>query len=1078
MPIKLHISLLTAKLTAKSTARYKPGLSWLNQLSALALLSALPYTAHSVVTDYSGAPIFKQGYVAARNVVQGPSGQPVYAEIDAYGDVISEIGEAVGTYENAEVMSAAVYLQTFTRYTALIAQYPSYRLSANGKRLYQLDPYGNDVQPALLTSKVNLNLPQDPRVSESTSAVLLSAAGNVLFASNYNIAFRVAMFGLDNGSGGISDAGPGNDKDIIRSPGDQLLGPMTGSMVGYNTYTQFGGIVSETGRYIIEGRIAPCPGFSYTFNGFVFLDLYYRSFNPRAKQPMQSWGMMQSTLDTCTGYSALGALGGNNAQVADNILLEDAFAFEFNNNFIVDLLMITGRGNQLSNRSQGGGSIGIGPTTEYTYTAPSFNKTTQENLDLDGDGITDTQVLVTQDDLETTNPELAVAVAVYLGGDPKQIDPVTNKVINEDLRRQLDIDPDLSHQGLLSQISAADLVDTDILTYRESTGERYSERNKLQGNALTGIGEGGSFSAGIEANGTIYFNTPVLWTSLSTYLGESTFNSPTGSARTYQAASGTSTGASNPNAWKDALRPGEYLNTYFINRRSGYLGMSRVQIDSNANQVLLGTQSPQAELLPPNLKIRVERRSNVEAGITRGETREQLVGFEGSGLTSDTLLVITTEWYAEDGSPLPDDLPGYTARLAKVVKSSGLDRLDDAAPGNFVSQFAITPGTHTKTIYIPEDNKPEHFYIHISGQPTQELADFAPSGQQGILGERPANYVPFKVAVYDEKLTNAARKLARESNADPADVKPIYQWVYRPEMQFSVFDFEMKNIFREGADGERFNYITDLANPVIGSGDTIDVLLSLLEPPFDALTQFGPDRELILAIGEYEIALQPGENQTLILFNELVHFDLLNPEDYLTISLYQNSDSSNVLWEFAFRTLDADVDSDNDDGLLRPDRSPAEELVEAKAGMPGKILSINTDDTDGDGVPDYADFDIGEGFAQFIVEVPNTVDPAITTITFTYNASSPLAITQQTNNGVTEYIPDVGYLRLWTRNGDQARDPNSLTDNGDYLQSGKAYALNQFTIDPDSSEIVLYVEAVRESDTVDNTSVSIELIEN
>ncbi|VAW59902.1 hypothetical protein MNBD_GAMMA08-14 [hydrothermal vent metagenome] len=293
----------------------------------------------------------------------------------------------------------------------------------------------------------------------------------------------------------------------------------------------------------------------------------------------------------------------------------------------------------------------------------------------------------------------------------------------------------------------------------------------------------------------------------------------------------------------------------------------------------------------------------------------------------------------------------------------------------------------------------------------------------------------------------------------------------------SLFDFEVKNIFREGEDGKRFDYIIDLTNPVIGSGDTIDILFSLLDPQFNALSPFGPDRDLILTIGEYELDLNAGENQTRILFSELVHFDLLNPEDYLTISLYQNSDSENVLWEFAFRTLDADVDSDNNNGLRRPDRSLAEERIESEAGQPGKILSINTDDTDNDGIPDYADFDIGKGFAQFIVEVPNTVDPATTTITFTYSSSSPLAITQQTNNGITEYIPDKGYLRLWLRNGDQVRNPNSLTDNGDYVQSGQPYALNQFSINK-KSEIFLYMEAVNETDTPDDMKINIDLIDN
>lgn len=62
----------------------------------------------------------------------------------------------------------------------------------------------------------------------------------------------------------------------------------------------------------------------------------------------------------------------------------------------------------------------------------------------------------------------------------------------------------------------------------------------------------------------------------------------------------------------------------------------------------------------------------VDIGMTAGEDREYLIGFEGSGLTADKIIAITTEWYDWEGRPLPADLPGYTGRLAKVVKENVL----------------------------------------------------------------------------------------------------------------------------------------------------------------------------------------------------------------------------------------------------------------------------------------------------------------------------------------------------------------------------------------------------------------------
>ena len=981
--------------------------------------------------------------------------------------VHQEIAEAVGEYDSAQVVSGDFYRAAFLRLEQLQDQYVEDTvITADGKKLTQIST-GSTLY---VSSKINLSLPDSIIINdEKYTSVLLNAAGSVLFKSLHNIAFRVAMFQLKDGS----DAGIAHDRAIIRSTGDKLIGPMTGSVVGYSYYDGWRAPVGPSGRYSIQTRIPPCPGFSYTMHSFVYVDLYYLSFNPRKDQPMVSWGLMQNTSDTCTGYGASGISNGIdslNAVVADSILFNSAANVDYNHNFIVDLLLITSDGSRLY--SLDGTDIPLSDSTTYAlnpsnYTPINYNVLdTTANLDLDGDGVTDTQVAIKDVNGDT------VQIAVYLNDRPAELDPDTGEPINYDLLRQPDhqasqqnsdggdIPLALQHQGLLSQISEADLLDTDILTYRASNDERISERGKLSPNALDSVNDSRLFGAGLNPDGSLYFNTPVLWTNLSAYLGERLFASPETRRpeREYSDAVNLVDENRYPNVWRDQLRPGEMIDTYLINRSSGYIGKSRTQIESNSGQALLGTFSPPAALLPPNLKIRVERRHKVQSGITQGEERNQLVGFEGSGLTTDTMLVITTEWYDQDGSPLPKDLPGYTARLAKVVSNKQLQAVGQLTEqnenndtiektGNQVAHFSIEPGTHTKTIFIPTDNRPEHFYLHVSGQPITGQADFSPSGQAGILGERPAKYVPFKVAVYDEAKTLADKAAARADDAlDVEDVKPTYNWVYRPEMQFSVFDFEMKNIHRDGENGENFNYIIDLSNPVIGSGDTIDILYSLLEPEFDALTQLGTDRELILAIGEYEIALQAGENQTQILFAELEHFDLLNPEDYLTISLYQNSDSANVLWEFAFRTLDADVDSDNNNGLERPDRSTAEERIESDIGQPGKILSVNTDDTDNDGVPNFADFDAGVRFAQFIIEVPNSVDRTTATITFTYSASSPSAVTQQTNNGITEYIPDVGHLRLWLRNGDQVRDSNSLTDSGDYLQSGQAYPLNMFVI--------------------------------
>ena len=229
--------------------------------------------------------------------------------------------------------------------------------------------------------------------------------------------------------------------------------------------------------------------------------------------------------------------------------------------------------------------------------------------------------------------------------------------------------------------------------------------------------------------------------------------------------------------------------------------------------------------------------------------------------------------------------------------------------GDFITQFAIKPGTHTQSIYIPEDNRPEHFYIHVSGQPIERRSDFGVKGVQGILGERPAKYVPFKVAIYDEPLTNQLKRKARNAGADPGNVKPVYNWVYRPEMQFSLFDLEQQRIKLQKNDGT--SQVIDLTGDPSKSasgesiiaqltGNTLDyaeLLYDLTGPAFEELARFSDDRQLVFSIGGEEAlaTLSPGGT---VRFENGVHLNSLDDIDLLSIRLYQANDAANVLWQY------------------------------------------------------------------------------------------------------------------------------------------------------------------------------------
>jgi hypothetical protein len=118
------------------------------------------------------------------------------------------------------------------------------------------------------------------------------------------------------------------------------------------------------------------------------------------------------------------------------------------------------------------------------------------------------------------------------------------------------------------------------------------------------------------------------------------------------------------------------------------------------------------------------------------------------------------------------------------------------------------------------------------------------------------------------------------------------------EYHNSVYDLKVSDIQRDSDAG--IESIINLDRPGLYDGDLVDVFLTLMSPVTNALQTFGPERELIFAIGEQEFVVK--YNNELQQFNipDVEYLSRLAYEDYLTMSLYQNSDSQNVLWEFGF----------------------------------------------------------------------------------------------------------------------------------------------------------------------------------
>ncbi|MCP4549331.1 MAG: hypothetical protein GY835_22995, partial [bacterium] len=208
-----------------------------------------------------------------------------------------------------------------------------------------------------------------------------------------------------------------------------------------------------------------------------------------------------------------------------------------------------------------------------------------------------------------------------------------------------------------------------------------------------------------------------------------------------------------------------------------------------------------------------------------------------------------------------------------------------------------------------------HFYIHVVGEQPDGNPDFSETGAAptGPLQYRPKRYTPFLVPLFDEAATLAAAKAKADAlradwlpgNDPPVleEIEKIYRWVFRPEMQFSLYDFAI----------DEFDLLTAWNTTGERSETTVGFLYDLFQDPdWDPLGPLGPDRQLVLGmsygenfalLGEDQRAVFPSVNelQAMTVSQQYVYWqkalDSLTPGDYLGLQLYRNSDAGNPLTE-------------------------------------------------------------------------------------------------------------------------------------------------------------------------------------
>ncbi len=352
-------------------------------LPGLLLGLLLSQSAHSVITDSQGK-IWKAGYVGARNLVTGPGGQPIYAEVDEFGNVLQQYGEAVDELANAQVMSSERYQGFFARLAQLKADNSDFSITRSNNKSQLLSANGD----VLLEASVDFVVEDTATTTDGSliKSVLINLQGQVVFRSENNIAFRVAMFGAKDGS----DLGSRNDANIFRGSSDQrLLGPMKGARVQYGFNDKNATTVSETGYYYIDAQLPPCPSFSATFYTSVHMELQYTNFNPRAEKPFSTWYFRSPTSDTCVGFDQVGSAA---SRIGSTLARSRTASQQYYNNFIVDLVMMSGQNNRLV--ALDGSPIALADSTQYALNPIDYVPLgIIPDLDLDGDGAVDNQAL-------------------------------------------------------------------------------------------------------------------------------------------------------------------------------------------------------------------------------------------------------------------------------------------------------------------------------------------------------------------------------------------------------------------------------------------------------------------------------------------------------------------------------------------------------------------------------------------------------------------------------------------------------------------------------------------------------------
>lgn len=184
--------------------------------------------------------------------------------------------------------------------------------------------------------------------------------------------------------------------------------------------------------------------------------------------------------------------------------------------------------------------------------------------------------------------------------------------------------------------------------------------------------------------------------------------------------------------------------------------------------------------------------------------------------------------------------------------------------------------------------------------------------------------------------------------------------------------------------------------------------------------------------------------------------------------------------------VDLDIDSDNNNVFGEPDRSLDEDEMEDHPSKPGRIVAKNDDDNDGDQVPDFADgfnldripdneddINLNQRFVPLVVEISSEIDLEQAQIRVIYNASNPANTVIFTEEPLV-YESAPGALRIWAQPGDTARNPEQITERGDFVAPSE-YRPAHLGLTNRNRTVTWYVEGIQTSRNLADQEIIIEV---